>query len=838
MTAIRPQPQPGQQRRDEARAHAKTNQVLLSQTLFPLVLAVFYIALLIVPWALTCKIASQPSFIIHIYDWGWEYDVQHGWVIAINVLNSLAAVLSLPILSALLARAAVVFSQRRKPGQTLSLRQLFALADRDWYNFFKVMSPAGSSALLRLGFLVLFIAILLPLVRSALVAYDNPLVSSNFPERYRDYISARLGTTPSPIAVRRAYSETQSQVITETRKSLHTTVGGIEPNLWPVCNDNTSGRTCGFRYGPYDLSQSMLSNFWEYEPSNRYYGQEAYETNGSALMHASTLRAGSSIRSYYKNEFGAYTLGLKSGTRCETVSVQEVEEQCLRSTDDGGQPTAARGWNTSLEIKGQLRLDICYPSLGRSPWEAADASPWKPVNFTEHLYIGLYDRVWSWDCPGYSDDCGYLGSGLGLYIHCKADSAMSFFEIGSARTKDVPSRFLDEMPSGFEIPGRQSLSRGSDGFIDFMGPLKTATMAMFGNNSWLDTLNLASADLEAGNTTMMSALTLICQMQPLGNIDVFGREDTCAGARLRDPYPDLERYPDEYRPAEVFSGAIRDFFQSFNDRRLARAALNTATFYANNALLSAMNRYVDRDIPEAKYSFEEGVDRMAVPVLSVAAIATVSILIALQVVCIIILLVYIYSSSVWTLTLDALAMARVGAQLSALDVFLVPRETGTLGAARVHPRAAKQLDQIDGLVGSTALTGHPDVEMATMPPPYAPRGEEPSTREERRMPQPTAEAARDRGAQDHPVPSYSPPADEQTTRAAGAAAGNAGSRDDANEMTISHAASSESQGPVLPAVTSLEAIAVGGRGLIPRRKWRQAEKTLPAPPAEQRGLFR
>lgn len=838
MTAIRPHPPPGQQRREEALAQADANRILVSQPLLPLALAVFYIALLVVPWVLTCKIAAQPSFLVHFYDWGYEYYVQHGWVTAINVLNSLAAVLSLPILSALLARAAVVFSQRRKPGQTLSLRQLFALADRDWYNFFKVLSPVGSSAPLRLGFLVLFIALSLPLVRSGLVAYDNVLVTSNFPEHHEralDY--GPLGYTPSPLAVKTAITQYQSKVITDTRKSLQTTVGGIEPNLWPVCNDNTPDSTCGFSYGPYDLGQSRLGNFWEWPNQVGY--ERNYSTNGSALMHASTLRAGSSIGSYYKNEFGAYTLGLKSGAKCETISPQEVEEQCLRSVDAGALPTAARGWSTNLAIEGEVRVDICFPRLEGSPYEAADAFPWKPINFTEHLYIGLTDNQSTWACPSWSEDCGYAGTDDGLYLHCQADSMMSFFELGSARTKGVPTRFLDEMPAGFDIPrGRDlrrrfGISERDSPTRDYMGPLKTATMAMFGNDSWLDTLNLALADSESANTTVNGALAMLCQMRPLGNIDVFGTDTigTCTG-----PATYVSNLAPWYTPSEIFSWLVRDFFRSFYTRKLARATLNTATFYANNALLTTMNDHGDLHTQDYKRASEESGERMVVPVLGVPAIATISILVALQVVCIVILLAYIYSSRVWTETLDAMAMARVGAQLSALEVFLVPRETGTLGTALLNPRAAKQLDQIDGLVGSTALTGHHhDIEMATMPPPYAPRGEEPSTREERRVPQSGGAAgtpARDTVAQDHPVPAYSPPADEHATRTAGGESGAAGGRDDSNDMAISHAASSESQGAVLPAVTSLEAVAVGGRGLITRRMWRGADKPLPARPAE------
>lgn len=838
MTAIRPRPPPGQERREERReetlAQAKATQILLSQSRFPFVLAVFYIALLIVPWVLTCRIASQPSWIIHVWRWDTRYDIRYGWLIAIKVLNSLATVLSLPILSALLARAAVVFSQRRKPGQTLSLRQLFALADRDWYNFFRVLSPVASSAFLRLGFLVLFIAALLPLIRSGLVAYDNVLVTDNLPRSYASFNREMLGYTPSPLALKSGYEAYQDEVLAETRKSLLTTVGGIEPKLWPVCNDESSDSTCGFKYGPYDLGQSSLSKFWEWPDS--YGSDRDFKTNGSALMFASTFWAGSSIGSYYENDFGAYTLGLKSGARCETISSQELEEHCLRSLEDWSLPNAARGWNTSMEID-ELRVDICYPALERSPWEAADASPWKPINFTEHLYIGISDEDSFWGCPSWADDCEYAGSDEGLFVHCQADSAMSFFEIGSAKTKGVPTRLLDEMPSGFDIPRRQDRlsapnTSPEDVGPDFIGPLKTAALAMFGNGSWLHTLNLVYPGVKADNTTLVGALTGVCQMLPLGNIDVFGRGEHCEEIEY------VGRNPGWHSPPQVFSALTRDFFQSFYTPKLARATLNTATFYANQALLSQMAGPVGFDSRDYKRGTETRSEMMTVPVLSVPAIAIVSILIAMQVVCIIIILAYIYSSRVWTRTLDALAMARVGAQLSALDAFLVPRETGTLGTARLSPRAAKQLEQTDGLVGSTALTGHHhDVEMATVPPPYAPRGEEPSTREEQSVPRPgPAAAARDTAPQqDHPpVPSYSPPAGEHTTRAAdGPVDSAAAGRGDASDMDISHAAPGESQGAVLPAVTSIDAVAVGGRGLITKRMWRQADKPLPAPPAEQ-----
>jgi hypothetical protein len=50
----------------------------------------------------------------------------------VRVLNSISGVLVVPVLGTIIAHAAVVFTQRRRPKQQLNLVQLFALADRSW----------------------------------------------------------------------------------------------------------------------------------------------------------------------------------------------------------------------------------------------------------------------------------------------------------------------------------------------------------------------------------------------------------------------------------------------------------------------------------------------------------------------------------------------------------------------------------------------------------------------------------------------------------------------------------------------------------------------------------
>lgn len=74
-----------------------------------------------------------------IAPWTWPFSSQNShhhyglrWYRAIRVLQSIATVLTIPVASTVCASAAVVFAQRRQTARGLTLRQVMALADRDW----------------------------------------------------------------------------------------------------------------------------------------------------------------------------------------------------------------------------------------------------------------------------------------------------------------------------------------------------------------------------------------------------------------------------------------------------------------------------------------------------------------------------------------------------------------------------------------------------------------------------------------------------------------------------------------------------------------------------------
>jgi hypothetical protein len=116
-----------------------------------------YILLILIPWVLTCVLAHRPiNSSSYIRQQGFlDHDVLNirKWKITLGVLNSITGLITskqktyqtllvthansanyhlVPVLSALLAQAAVVFCQRQKPDEFLSLIDMFALADRGW----------------------------------------------------------------------------------------------------------------------------------------------------------------------------------------------------------------------------------------------------------------------------------------------------------------------------------------------------------------------------------------------------------------------------------------------------------------------------------------------------------------------------------------------------------------------------------------------------------------------------------------------------------------------------------------------------------------------------------
>lgn len=245
-------------------AETVASTVLFRQSFLSICLAIVYLLFLIVPWVLTCLVALNPHVLVKYNETAEEYSLNYTILTAIEILNTLALVVSLPLLSFLLSRAAICFSQRRDEEQKLTVAQLFGLADQGWWNPFLIFRRAKTSVLLIFGWLLLALALTLPLVRSRTVGQLS--ISLEVGPQGASYVYdlvEPIGSSPGPGILQGVNGP---DIVVETGTRLQSTTGGIEANLWPYCNDQNItryyNRTCGFDYSPYDKSQSTLSNFW------------------------------------------------------------------------------------------------------------------------------------------------------------------------------------------------------------------------------------------------------------------------------------------------------------------------------------------------------------------------------------------------------------------------------------------------------------------------------------------------------------------------------------------------------------------------------------------------
>lgn len=112
-----------------------------------IVLFLFYAALSIVAWTLTCILSNRPLNFSSYYSQAGnftpeQYQVNDRWREATVVLRTLSATITLPITTTIASQAAVVYIQQK---EGLSLRQTLAIADRGWTDigtFLACVNPA------------------------------------------------------------------------------------------------------------------------------------------------------------------------------------------------------------------------------------------------------------------------------------------------------------------------------------------------------------------------------------------------------------------------------------------------------------------------------------------------------------------------------------------------------------------------------------------------------------------------------------------------------------------------------------------------------------------------
>jgi hypothetical protein len=720
----------------------KGESVPLRQRTRGLCLLAVYVPLITIPWILTCILAQRPvnatSYKNHRGFPQEQIDGFRYWKNAVDVLNSIAGLITIPLLSALLAQAAVVFCQRTHPEQFLSVLDVFALADRGWTNVAAIWRSIqfrhskntsrtrwAGSFLLPAATLILLGALQQPLYQ-ILVHVDTTFVAGCSDTRYQ-YRSRNvshctesmsiaykpIGVDMEPAQMERIYHNMFLSRVTSSLATVslyeeqpHLWSDEMSANVWIRSRSSWSNTIDdeykslspwlpGFSTADYELPRFFVAGF----PAN--------STTGVLREHA--MRFNSSIQ-------------------CE-----EIDRASFPSPCPGERP-----FSVSLQKANDTQIRVCVPGMvGSFPWTRARSRQ----DLTEELYLDVWDGIST------GVESGRNIRPINATMRCEAKTTRGFFELGNIWNNDTYGSLLDQWPSrgpmleefndwvatsmsgnGF-VPTEQYVFRRShltllitirddyDGEVDLepyytetpsakwgvSGPLTMSAIALFGNASWLSNVISYTANMTYEDEDDRDTLSWrqICASMPFANLVVngaggFGPTQACArvdsslaaGRNLRPM--DLLRLIHEWIMVLAPTEGERkmDMVESLMQISLFTAHQTMLTFYSPNV----MGRYGQVGGVLGRTVYSSPGQMLHKPTMSKAALIVLSILIVLQLLGLGYLAYYISYSPTWAGALNALAIAQMGASLGHRN--LLP----SVGTITKEDQDA--LSHVNGLIGA------------------------------------------------------------------------------------------------------------------------------------------
>ena len=195
------------------------------------------------------------------------------------------------------------------------------------------------------------------------------------------------------------------------------------------------------------------------------------------------------------------------------------------------------------------------------------------------------------------------------------------------------------------------------------GPLATVALSLFGNGSFFHLAN------ERPQKEMNSTMREICQSEnyPFQRLraENFWYNKLCVG--------ESSQYRQHFAPTgysgavgyEVLPIFIARVLEVFVNPRAAESLLGMGMFFANEVLLKESASVFGTQFSRPIYSSPGWT--ILKPRKTVVAIVTISVLIAVQAICLVWLVWYIASTPTWTDRFDSFALAKLGTQLDGLS---------------------------------------------------------------------------------------------------------------------------------------------------------------------------
>ncbi|KAK9415199.1 hypothetical protein SUNI508_02047 [Seiridium unicorne] len=652
-------------------------------------ISVHFIALLVVPWVLLCILdtrplggTSAPWTAINGTIGEDTTQASQNWYRALQTFSTLAAALTVPVLSVVLSHAAVVLVQRRNPKQRLNALELLALADAPWS---RLSLGNGHSNFVVGALALILLGILQLILQAALVVPEQIQVATwlDVPEAHpptgtsRDLRFENIGYDPNPSALgvvplNMVVNQVAARMTADSEE-------GYQPNLWLDPAASNSDQIKWYESYYYNSLSQYLEG-----PIGDYYkfftSVFPVNTNTGVLRYHATR--------------------LNSSISCEPIDLSKFPESCPGSRPFFG--------DTTLQDNGTdaIQLRWCVPgNYSSSPWTTSRSRQ----DISEELFV--YSRV----IKNRTSDGHYFGDSFA--VHCSATTTRGLFELPNIHNTYQPGPLLDKWPEPAEIYANYNDRAGSrdtaplendtqdESYITWNywsadpystssqltpGPLAVSMISMLGNTSWFHIIQ--NNTVLSDDTAAQTALLDICSHgTPFMNWEYSSGSGALFDS-LRGTCSDINWYLQNgrsYPAAKTLVEMASEWFRAFNDTSSVNVTLSAAMFLANEATLTraaSTDYYGGRNI---RYAVGTSVTK---PGILLPAKIVISVLLGVEVIMILGLLMVIYRLPTFVTRINSITTAIIGAQLFSSGLS-VPR----LGLT--DRKVLESLKDHDGLIG-------------------------------------------------------------------------------------------------------------------------------------------
>lgn len=412
-------------------------------------LLALYLPLLVLPWVLTCIMSYRPLTAPRYIDPTGhirprDFDLNEGWQVAINVMNSITAVLTIPVTSLIIAEASVVYLQRDGGRESpVPLAHFFDIADRGWTDIPTVWRslPHENSSInafiVKSAAFVVLCAIILPLQQLLVrteniqiitcnhVPYGSVCSSSDYIAKSSDAQVGRMNALP----LWNVKEQVQAHLASDN---------GLEqqPHIWSLANDSLSTRYLsngGYYASPFGDPTSYYDLHWISAVPNG-------TSTGVLPQHA--MRMNNSIS-------------------CEHIDFAEIPSVC-----PGPNAFTAR-FEANMDLREpkpdqpfDYDLKVCVPgSFIESPWtRSRDAE-----TISEEVFFGMHVG----EEAASIIDTSFAGS---FGFHCTVNSTRGYFELPNAFNSLMPSALLERFPRGKDSERFDDFEESSQRTPPYMRP--------------------------------------------------------------------------------------------------------------------------------------------------------------------------------------------------------------------------------------------------------------------------------------------------------------------------------------------------------------------------------